>query len=419
MKAMATILTAAIVAAVVSVPAAAGPTGGGDVKMVVVRDGNTVRVTRAAPDKAIEAAKAASVRTDRPHIGIHVSPVPAAVASHLRLKAGGVMVRNVAKNSPADKAGLERYDVIVSISVLGAEKQKDVPVQGVDPFIKAVGARKVGETLKLGVIRGGRKRSVEVTLGKPLAGPIEYKYADDPDDEVLDELRLHRGMMRRKNGTWVLDTPEGMSVALPKGLLKALPERLRGRAIVRTKTVGGDANGDREISVTSVIDGRTLSFRESADGKITVTRTDRAGKREETVYDDADQLKAKDAEAYELYRSVTVWPMGRFGGGVNGRSLSELGEDTAKAAEEFSKQLDERIRKLAEQMNEQAGQARQAVAKAVAPVTRKFDVDEKGRIRVQVLKDGNELNMTFANEAEMKAKQPLLYKEYRKIIEGK
>ena len=42
-------------------------------------------------------------------------PVPEVLASHLQ-NDGGAIVVNIARNSPADKAGLKRYDVILRIN---------------------------------------------------------------------------------------------------------------------------------------------------------------------------------------------------------------------------------------------------------------------------------------------------------------
>ena len=67
---------------------------------------------------------------------------------------------------------------------------------------------------------------------------------------------------------------------------------------------------------------------------------------------------------------------------------------------------------------EEARAARGIIARAVAPVSRQFDVDEKGRIQVRILKDGSELNMTFAGQAEMKKKSPKLYEEYMKLLDS-
>ena len=48
-------------------------------------------------------------------MGIRMGPVPEALAAHLRLGETGVIVRNVVVASPADKARLAQYDVIVKL----------------------------------------------------------------------------------------------------------------------------------------------------------------------------------------------------------------------------------------------------------------------------------------------------------------
>src|SRR5439155_17068337 len=51
----------------------------------------------------------------RAWLGIQFGPVPEVLASHLQ-NDGGAIVVNIARNSPADKAGLKRYDVILRIN---------------------------------------------------------------------------------------------------------------------------------------------------------------------------------------------------------------------------------------------------------------------------------------------------------------
>lgn len=416
MKTIVFILAATFVATVLPATGAAKTaTDGGNVEILVVRDGNAVNETSALPRTRLSASEAAVRKSGKAYLGVHVTPVPAAVASQLRLGHDGAMIENVVKGSPADQAGLRRYDVIASLGDKDA-----VAVKGIEPFVEAVRGRKAGETLTLGIIRGGKKRAVKVTMAKPGEGAFEYKYANDPDNELLDEVRVHRGTMRKKGGVWVMGTPDGLSVRLPSEALDALPEALRGRFLVRSKVLRGDDT--LEHSVTRVGDGQSLRFHKSADGKITVTRTGQEGKSEKAVYDSIEQLKARDPEAYRLFAPYCDEHRREgdgFGLRIEGRPLSELGKETAQAAEEFNRKFEQRIRAIAEQMDKQAGRARVAIAKAVAPTTRKFDVDETGRIRVQVLRDGDELNMTFANEAEMKAKSPKLYEQYKKMVEGK
>ena len=94
---------------------------------------------------------------DAPRLGIAVAP--AATASRMRRAVGlpdrhGVLVLKVRRDSAADKAGLQRGDLVTAAS--GAD------VRSIGDLHRAV--RKAGETLALDVVRGVDERAVEVEL---------------------------------------------------------------------------------------------------------------------------------------------------------------------------------------------------------------------------------------------------------------
>ena len=72
----------------------------------------------------------------------------------------GAMVLSVAKDSPAELAGLQAGDVITDINGTAVASPQDL--------VDAVGAKKPGDTVTLTVIRSGEKEpvSVKVTLGE-------------------------------------------------------------------------------------------------------------------------------------------------------------------------------------------------------------------------------------------------------------
>ena len=94
---------------------------------------------------------------EAPRLGIAVAP--AATASRMRRAVGlpdrhGVLVLKVKRDSAADKAGLQRGDLVTAAA--GAE------VRTVGDLHRAV--RKAGATLALDVVRGVDERAVEVEL---------------------------------------------------------------------------------------------------------------------------------------------------------------------------------------------------------------------------------------------------------------
>jgi photosystem II stability/assembly factor-like uncharacterized protein len=76
---------------------------------------------------------------------------------------GGAKLTRVTEGGPAEKAGLQPDDIIQAVD--------DKPVPGYDQLITLVQARKVGEKLKLKVLRDRQTREIELTLEARPAGP--------------------------------------------------------------------------------------------------------------------------------------------------------------------------------------------------------------------------------------------------------
>ena len=94
---------------------------------------------------------------EAPRLGIAVAP--AATASRMRRAVGlpdrhGVLVVKVRRDSAADRAGLERGDLVTAAA--GAE------IRTIGDLHRAV--RKAGATVALDVVRGVDERAVEVEL---------------------------------------------------------------------------------------------------------------------------------------------------------------------------------------------------------------------------------------------------------------
>ncbi len=90
-------------------------------------------------------------------LGVAVSPVPEAVKAQLPEEAGGgLLVRQVVKDSPADRAGLRRHDVLVRFNGQPLSSPRDL--------VQRVRNSRPGDKITLEVVRGGQVRKVEATL---------------------------------------------------------------------------------------------------------------------------------------------------------------------------------------------------------------------------------------------------------------
>jgi len=127
---------------------------------------------------------AESQEKEEGYLGIFLGPVPEVLATHLDLAKGlGVLAVDVATASPAEKAGLKRYDVIVSLN------GKDVT--GGPEFSDAIRQSGAGTKVKLGAISKGQKKDIEVFLGAlseargklgPGTGRRLLREGENPDD---------------------------------------------------------------------------------------------------------------------------------------------------------------------------------------------------------------------------------------------
>ena len=71
--------------------------------------------------------------------------------------AKGVLLSGASKNGPADKAGVKSGAIIVELAGRKIENIYD--------YTYAIEALKVGETVKMVVMRGGKRVTLEVTPG--------------------------------------------------------------------------------------------------------------------------------------------------------------------------------------------------------------------------------------------------------------
>jgi S1-C subfamily serine protease len=130
--------------------------------------GTPLTIPNATVDRVVEALLTRG-HVARAYLGVAMQPVrlTRALAEHLDLgeAARGVCVVMVESDSPADRAGLLVGDVIVSAASQPVAEPQDVA--------ELLGAERVGATLTLNVVRGGERRSLDVTIGEraPAAEP--------------------------------------------------------------------------------------------------------------------------------------------------------------------------------------------------------------------------------------------------------
>lgn len=112
---------------------------------------------------------------ERGYMGVELdgAPLPDLLIKHLGLGAGqGVRIRNITVDSPADRAGLERDDIIVGL--------QGETVTSVEQIVETVRAAGVGGEVSLDVIHLGQRKSLQLKLEAAREG-VSLKYPPEPE----------------------------------------------------------------------------------------------------------------------------------------------------------------------------------------------------------------------------------------------
>ncbi|MBL9186221.1 MAG: Do family serine endopeptidase [Opitutaceae bacterium] len=188
----------------------------------------------------------------RGHLGVSSETVTADVAEQLGLPrtTRGVVLTDVDPESPAERAGLKRTDVIVEINghAVGTWEELRLLISQVAP----------GATASLKVMRDGEARTIDVTLGRVEDKPNEL-FAGVEAAPLTPELRRRLGIRDPRIAglmiTAVAETSPLREVLVPNLVILeinrvAVPD-LR---TAREKIVKGERN------LLSVFDGRGVRF---------------------------------------------------------------------------------------------------------------------------------------------------------------
>ncbi len=121
-------------------------------------------------------------RVVRGYIGVNLHDLDEDLQRSLRLgTARGVLIEDVTPGSPAERAGLRRYDVVTAVEGRG--------IQGTAELIRDIAAREPGTRVAVQLVREGREQDVEVQLAErppreeaepatpPAGGPVERRRA--------------------------------------------------------------------------------------------------------------------------------------------------------------------------------------------------------------------------------------------------
>jgi serine protease Do len=162
-------------------------------------------------------------RVTRGFIGVGLTDITPALQRALNLPVSkGAMVQDVTAGSPAERAGLEPYDIVLDVEgrqVLNNEE-----------LIRDISARQPGSVARLEIMRDGRRQTIQVKL---VERPLR--------DRAADGLEGLRPRVPRPREPQTTDSPLGISVReLDRSFIGRLeiPSTVNGVVISRVDPTG-------------------------------------------------------------------------------------------------------------------------------------------------------------------------------------
>lgn len=155
----------------------------------------------------------------RPWLGISVQDLTPEMVEYFKVKEKeGVLIGQVYPGTGAEKAGLSSGDIIKSVD--------DKPVKNVNELVKEIQKRKVGQKVKLSIIRDGKPMTIEVTTSAmPDKAELQREKGTREGEEKLGarveeltpQLAARYNISGVKRGVVIIEIEEG-SLAQEIGL---------------------------------------------------------------------------------------------------------------------------------------------------------------------------------------------------------
>ena len=141
-------------------------------------------------------------------LGVVIQKVTPEIAKSFGLKeSDGALVSDVMEQSPAEKAGIKRGDVIVSFN---GKKIKDM-----DMLPRLVGSTEIGKKIKVGIIRDGKQIETEVAIGELKEETLQASRKPQVEkdyglvvQDITPEIAKHLNL-KDKRGVIVTDVQPG------------------------------------------------------------------------------------------------------------------------------------------------------------------------------------------------------------------
>lgn len=159
----------------------------------------------------------------RPWLGVSMQELTSDLRDGMSYNGDGVLVSGVSEESPADRAGVRKGDVITSVN----GHRVDSP----DALAREVRGARVGQTVRLDVVRDGRTRTLSATLALAPDRTDMNMGDKDNDDETPTPPGDRERRVIRRHGDMDFEMPDLSNLPMVMG---------RGRLGVRVETLSPD-----------------------------------------------------------------------------------------------------------------------------------------------------------------------------------
>ena len=184
--------------------------------LIFSRSGGSIGLSFAVPSniavRVVEQLKAKGY-VDRGWLGVYIQDVDKKLATSFGLKKPiGALVAQVEPNSPADKSGLEPGDIVLSLDGQEIIDSGDLP--------HIVGLLAPGDKITAVLVRKGKKKSLDITIGALPKAEAQVESLIKPDNlglvvaEIADD-----GLGSWRTGVLVVEVASN-SVASKAGIVR-------------------------------------------------------------------------------------------------------------------------------------------------------------------------------------------------------
>lgn len=150
---------------------------------------------------------------ERGWLGITMQPLDRDLAGYFGMpERTGIIVSGVSKGSPAERAKLRPGDIVTEFGGRSVEAEKE---EDLGTFQRWVANVSPGETVPMGILRGGRARTLKVTLGsQPRVEPDERETDLGFHVQEITEKLYREQRLESRSGAYVSFVARGSPAAV-------------------------------------------------------------------------------------------------------------------------------------------------------------------------------------------------------------